>query len=260
VVSRSEMLGGSVDPRLLIIPKRLSSVKRVVAVMSSKGGVGKTLIATLTALALADRGYSVGLLDLDFTNPSTHIVLGVNPLEHKPLEEEGIVPPTVYGVRYLTIAMFSGDKPLPLRGRSVDNAFFELLSITRWSSLDYLLIDTPPGMGDEHLNLLTYIGDRVEALIVTTPSRLAVKSAERLISILRDGGYRVLGLVVNMSTSGEAVREICGKLGVECLGAIPFDERVERALGDVEAVKKTAVWRHVVEIAETISKRGAQPV
>jgi len=253
VESRSEPSSGRVDPRLLVIPHRLSSVKEIVAVMSSKGGVGKTLVATLLSLALRDRGLATGLLDLDFTNPSTHIVLGVNPANLEFTEEKGIIPPVVYGVKYLTIAIFTGDKPLPLRGSSVDNVFLELLSITRWGVLDYLVIDTPPGIGDENLNLLSYMGDRADIVLVTTPSKLALKSVERLLTMLHDAGYRVLGVIGNMDSSG-LVGGFCKQIGVEYLGSLPFDEGVENALGDVTAIKKTSVWKRVFEISGKIAR------
>jgi len=244
---------GRVDPRLLVIPQRLSSIREIVAVMSSKGGVGKTLVATLLSLALSDRGFSTGLLDLDFTNPSTHVVLGVNPANLEFIEEKGIIPPAVHGVKYLTVAMFTGDKPLPLRGFSVDNVFLELLSITRWGVLDYLVIDTPPGIGDENLNLLSYMGDRAEIVLVTTPSKLALKSVERLLAMLRDAGYRVLGVIGNMD-SGGLVEGFCKQVGVEYLGSIPFDEGIENALGDVAAIKKTTVWKRVLEISGKVAR------
>ena len=248
-VLRLERLGGDRDPRLLIIPYRLRNVKRLIAIMSSKGGVGKTVIATLSAVALAEQGFKTGVLDLDFTNPSTHVVLGVDPTKHVPEEEKGIIPPTIHGVKYLSIAMYSGDKPLPLRGDAVDNVFREILAITRWGELDYLLIDTPPGMGDEHLNLLTYLGDRTEIVLVATPSKLAFKSVERLVELLRDGGYRVIGVIGNMDDN-ELVREFCESRGLDYLGSIPYDPSIEKALGDLNAIKQTIVWRKVSELVK----------
>jgi len=235
------------DPRLVIIPFRLAGVKKIIAVMSSKGGVGKTVIASLTSLVLSDRGYRVGLLDLDFTNPSTHIVLGIDPSKHTPVEEKGIIPPIIYGVKYFSIVMYSGDNPLPLRGEAVDDVFREILAITRWGDLDYLIIDTPPGIGDEHLDLLTYIGDRVEALLVSTPSPLAVKSIERLARILIDGGYRIMGLVENMSNN-QYLRETCSKLNIHYLGSIPYVENLDSYFGNLEKLKKTKLWSRLSDI------------
>ncbi len=242
---------GESDPRLFIIPYRLASVKRIIAVMSSKGGVGKTVVATLAALNLASKGFKTGLLDLDFTNPSTHLVLGVNPLDYVPEEEKGILPPVIHGVKYLSIAMYSGDKPLPLRGEGVDNAFREILAITRWGDLDYLLIDTPPGMGDEHLNLLTYLGDRVEIVLVSTPSKLALKSVERLIELLRDGGYKILGLIGNMDDKG-LIEKYCVERRIDYLGSIPYDPEFENVLGDLESIRQTIIWNKLDEIVDKL--------
>ena len=118
------------DPRIAIIEKRFQNVRRVVAVSSGKGGVGKSTIAAALALSLRDRGHSVGLLDLDFTSPATHVILGVEGLY--PEEEYGIVPPLAHGLRYMSITYYSVDKPTPLRGEDVSNAIIELLAITRW--------------------------------------------------------------------------------------------------------------------------------
>jgi len=240
------------DPRLSVIDKRLYSVKRIIAVMSSKGGVGKTIIATTLSLVLNDRGLKTALLDLDFTNPSTHIVLGVNPLMLKPVEDKGIIPPEVNGLKYISITMFTGDKPLPLRGVSVDNLFRELLAITRWGELDYLVVDTPPGLGDEHLELLTHIDKRVEALIVTTPSPLSLRAINRLIEILRDGGYRILGVIGNMD-DGDIVRKYCESEGYRFLGSIPFISDLDKSIGDIDKLKNTRLWIAINGIVDRIT-------
>ncbi len=240
------------DPRILVIPERLSGVKHVVPVMSSKGGVGKTTISVLLALALAEKGYKVGLLDLDFTNPSTHIVLGADPLMIQPIEEKGIVPPLVHGVRYMTLAYYTLNNPTPLRGNAINDVFLELLAITRWGKLDYLLIDTPPGMSDPHLDLLTYLSERVEPLIVATPSPLATKSVERLLILLLEGGYAAKGLIENMSNN-TYLSKLCGKYGVRHLGSIPYYRELDRLIGNVEALKNSPVYGKILGIVELMN-------
>lgn len=239
------------DPRLLVIPKRLAGVKRIIPVMSSKGGVGKTLISTMLSLVSAEKGYKTGLLDLDFTNPSTHIVLGVDPEKLGFVEEKGIIPPLVRGVKYMSIALYSGDNPLPLRGEAVADAFREILAITRWGELDYLFIDTPPGMGDEHLELLTCLGDKLEALLVAAPSPLSVKSVERLIRVLLDGKYRINGLVENMSNTNK-LEYIARKYGIRYLGYIPYYQGIDDIIGNVEEICRTDFWESVRSIFEKI--------
>ena len=140
------------DPRLAVISKRLEDVENIIAVSSGKGGVGKSMIATSLALNLRDRNYKVGLLDLDFTSPSTHFILGIEGLY--PEEEYGIIPPDAHGLSYMSITHYSLDKPAPLRGADVSNAIIELLAITRWGELDYLIIDMPPGIGDATLDVI----------------------------------------------------------------------------------------------------------
>ena len=133
-----------VDSRLDIIATRLKDVGSIIAVSSGKGGVGKSIVASTLALSLHEKGYSVGFLDLDFTSPASHVILGVEGLF--PEEEYGIVPPVAHGIRYMSITYYSLDKPAPLRGVDVSNSIIELLAITRWEELDYLIIDMPPGI------------------------------------------------------------------------------------------------------------------
>jgi ATP-binding protein involved in chromosome partitioning len=234
------------DPRLLIIPRRLSGIKRIIAIMSSKGGVGKTIITTLLALASARKGLKTGLLDLDFTNPSTHIVLGVDPGSLEYREEKGVIPPEINGLKYMTIAIFTRDNPTPLRGDSIDEAFKELLAITIWRDLDVLFIDTPPGMSNIHLNLLSYLGDRTEITLIATPSPLAIKSVERLIQVLIDGGYRINGLIENMTRNGK-LREICMKYGIKYLGSIPYIEDLDNKIGDLTTLLNIKELRYRIE-------------
>ncbi len=241
----------SIDPRLLVIPERIKNIKRIIAVMSSKGGVGKTLVSTILALIASRKGYSTGLLDLDFTNPSTHIVLGIDPESIKFVEEKGVIPPQINGVKYMSIALYAGDNPLPLRGNSVTEAFREILAITRWGGLDYLFIDTPPGIGDEHLELLTYLGDRLEALLIATPSPLAIRSVERLVIMLKDANYRINGLIENMSDK-RALRKLALKHSIRYLGNIPFYKDIDSYIGDVTLLIRTPFWKRLEEIFQLI--------
>ena len=161
-----------VDPRTTVISDRLKAITRIIAVSSGKGGVGKSMVATTLALSLARRGCSVGLFDLDFTSPSTHLILGAE--KAQPKEDKGIIPPEVKGLIYMSLIYYSRDRAAPLRGADVSNALIELLSVTQWGKLDYMIIDMPPGIGDAVLDLLRLV-KRIEFLIVTTPSLLALR-------------------------------------------------------------------------------------
>lgn len=236
------------DPRLTVIEERFSRVRRVIAVASSKGGVGKTLISATLALAAADKGLRPGLLDIDLTNPTAHIVLGVDTEAVKPEEEKGVVPPEVHGVRFMTVAFYSGENPLPLRGSEIDEAFKEILAITRWGELDVLFIDTPPGISNEILDLLSYI-PRVETLVVTTPSPLAIRSTIRLVKMLRDADEDVVGAVVNMVDRGVAdAKRLLRELGMEILGEIPMDPEVDGVLGDPNRLLRTRFGKAVANV------------
>ncbi len=223
------------DPRLVAVVERLKEVRAVVPFLSSKGGVGKTLVSVTTALALVRKGLRVGLLDLDVTNPTVHLVLGVRPGDLAPKEEYGVVPPEVSGVRVMSTVFYTLGKPTPLRGDSISSAIRELLSITRWGPLDVLVVDTPPGMSDELLELLTYIR-RFSSFLVTTPSRLSLESTTRLAELVTG---RVAGVVLNMAWEiPEEAARLADRLSVP-LYTLPYDSSVEVALGDPKRLAET---------------------
>jgi len=228
-----------VDPRTSIINERLKNVKSVIAVSSGKGGVGKSLVATTLALALVKRGFRVGLFDLDFTSPSTHVILGVEGLQ--PKEDKGIVPPTVHGLEYMSIVYYSGDLAAPLRGVDVSNVLVELLSITRWGELDFLVLDMPPGIGDATLDLIRLI-EKIEFLIVTTPSQLAFETVRKLAGLLNELKIPVIGVVENMKMNqSKTIRRQTRKLGLTYLVAIPYDSRIEESIGNTSKLQNTTL-------------------
>lgn len=238
------------DPRLAIIPGRFDNVKRIIAVSSGKGGVGKSMVAVALALSLRAHSHKVGLLDLDFTSPSTHVILGVEGLY--PEEEKGITPPESQGLSYMSIVHYSADEPVPLRGLDASNAIIELLAITRWEELDYLLIDMPPGIGDATLDMLRLI-PRIEFLVVTTPSRLAYESVRKLLVLLKDQKIPTIGVVENMVVKQTGfIKEEIHKIGSRYLGAIDHDASVEAAIGHPEKLEMTHFYRQVEKIGEGI--------
>jgi len=239
-----------VDPRTSIIEERMHGIDRIVAVSSGKGGVGKSLVAATLALALAKKGFSVGLFDLDFTSPSTHIILGIEGVQ--PKEEKGIVPPIVHGIEYMSIIYYSGEHATPLRGADVSNALIELLSITRWERLDFLVMDMPPGIGDATLDLIRLIGN-IEFLIVTTPSQLAFETVRKLASLLKELKIPVVGVIENMKMNdSETIQQRTMKLGVEFLGEISYDPKVEEAIGNANKLLGTIFAKKVEQIASKI--------
>lgn len=236
-----------VDPRLNIISERLAKIGKIIAVSSGKGGVGKSMIASTLALVLSRRGFEVGLLDLDFSCPSTHVILNMGELF--PKEEKGIVPPEAHGLRCMSIVYYARDEPSPLRGVDISNAIIELFAITQWGSLDFLVIDMPPGIGDATLDMIRFI-KRISFLIVTTPSKVAFETVRKLTRLLKDLKVPILGVVENMKMKDSSfIRKQVEMLSVPFLGEIDFDYRLEDSMGDVQKLLETKFAQSVQEIA-----------
>jgi ATP-binding protein involved in chromosome partitioning len=221
-----------VDSRLDVISTRLKDVRNIIAVSSGKGGVGKSIITSTLALSLSERGYSVGLLDLDFTSPSS--------------------PPLAHGIRYMSFTYFSLDKPTPLRGMDVSNSIIELLAITRWGELDYLIIDMPPGIGDAILDLVRLV-EGLNFLLVTTPSKVSYETVKKQITLLKGLNIHVIGLVENMVMNDKQyILERVKDEEISYLGNIDFDHSLEDNLGDVESLKTTNVYSEISKLTDNI--------
>jgi ATP-binding protein involved in chromosome partitioning len=232
----------------------MKGIAKIIAVSSGKGGVGKSLVASTLALTLAKKGYRVGLFDLDFTSPSTHIILGIEGVQ--PKEEKGIVPPIVHGMKYMSIVYYSGEYVAPLRGADVSNALIELLSITRWGKLDFLVIDMPPGIGDATLDLIRLIKN-IRFLIVTTSSQLAFETVRKLTNLLKELKIPIVGAVENMKMNrANIIREQIRKLDIEFLGEIPYDLDVEKAIGDIDKLQNTKLAKKVTKITENLQAKS----
>jgi len=235
------------DPRTSVIGKRLEKVKRIIAVSGGKGGVGKSVISSLLALALSESGKKVGLLDLDLSSPSDHIILGVKNLY--PEEEYGIIPPEFQGIRFMSITLFAKDEPTPLRGGDVSNAIRELLCITRWEDLDFLIIDMPPGIGDELFEAIELL-KRCEFILVTIPSRVAFETVKKLALILREIKSPIIGVIENMKRGeNDFIPKECERLNLDYLGSVRFDEKLEDSIGDSEKIKESKVFEDILRIS-----------
>ncbi len=240
-----------VDPRIFVIEERLRDARRIIAVASGKGGVGKSLIASLISLMLSEEGYRVGLLDLDFYGPSCHIILGAQNL--CPQEERGVIPPSVGGVKLMSLAFYVQDEPLALRGKAVSDAILEMLAITRWGLLDYLIVDMPPGMSDELLDIIKFIR-RCEVLLVSTSSLLSVKTVSRLAKLLLKLRVPVIGVIENMRHyESWQVQAMAREVGVKYLGYLPYDPQIENALGEPRALLKTSLAKRLSQILKRIT-------
>ena len=236
-------MGEALDPRPYAIADRLSGVARIVGVTGSKGGIGKSVVASTLALAWADRGDRVGLFDLDFTSPSDHVVLGAD--RTFPEEQFGIEPHEVHRIHMMSVAFFAGDSAVPLRGAATTNALLELLAITHWGDLDVLILDMPPGLGDTSLDVINLVTG-LEFLLVGNGSRVVIESVHRAVALLSELGVPLIGLLENMSrTDDGAVAALAESFGVDYLGPVPFDPKLEAALGDVERLRQTSVYREL---------------
>jgi len=239
------------EPRTSIIKNRLQNVSRIITVASGKGGVGKSLVASALALSLVKKGKRVGLLDLDLYGPSSHIILGVT--DAFPKEENGLIPPTVHGIKFMSIVYFTEEKPSPFRGVDITNIILELLAITQWGSLDYLIIDMPPGIGDETLDVMRFI-QQSEFLVVTTPSKVAMGAVNKLLVLLKELKKPVLGVLENMAMNDSSyIQKEVKTLGLPYLGKIKFDETLEDAIGNPDQLSTTKFMKELERVLKKIA-------
>jgi ATP-binding protein involved in chromosome partitioning len=176
----------------------IEGVKNLVAVASGKGGVGKTTVAVNLAIALKNMGAAVGLLDADVYGPNVPMMLGTNE-QPRALDERTIIPVQAYGVKMISMGLLNpGDKPLVWRGPMLHSVMQQFLRSVRWGQLDYLVVDLPPGTGDVQLSLIQTVSVS-GAVVVTTPSAVALADVRKAVEMFRQVNVEVLGVVENMS-------------------------------------------------------------
>jgi ATP-binding protein involved in chromosome partitioning len=210
----------------------LDAATRVLAVCSGKGGVGKSTLAANLAVALAQEGKQVGILDADVYGHSVPHVLGIR---QKPvLVDKMIVPPVRHELKLMSIGFFLDDnQPVMWRGPMLHRALEQFLSDVHWGELDVLVVDMPPGTGDVAISLGQLL-PRAETLVVTTPQPAAQEVASRAGAMAQKTGMRLIGVVENMTGEvfgfggGERLAE---ELGVPLLGRVPLDPLL-RECGD----------------------------
>jgi ATP-binding protein involved in chromosome partitioning len=177
--------------------KKLERVGRVILVGSGKGGVGKSFVASGLALALARAGHRTGILDLDIHGASLPAYFGVSP----PLTstKKGLKPKVKEGIEIMSVALFTGNRPVPIRGSEKQNLVNEIFALTDWGRLEYLVVDLPPTTGDEVLSAFSLFGSKSVLILVTTPSPLAVSIVSRLRQLASGEGIPIRGVVINMA-------------------------------------------------------------
>ena len=187
-----------------IILSKLSTVKHTILVLSGKGGVGKTTVACQLAYSLASKGNQVGILDIDICGPSVPQVMGLVGQEvHQ--SSSGWSPVYVddnLGVMSIGFMLPNADDAIVWRGPRKNGLIKQFLTDVDWGSLDYLIIDTPPGTSDEHLSILQYLkGSKVDgAVVVTTPQEVAMADVRKELSFCKKTDLKCLGVIENMST------------------------------------------------------------
>src|SRR5437879_6050272 len=216
----------------------IPGVKNLVAVASGKGGVGKTTVAVNLAVALNRMGASVGLLDADVYGPNVPLMLNTSE-QPKAIDERRILPVEAYGLKMISMGLLNpGDRPMIWRGPMLHSVIQQFLRSVQWGQLEYLIVDLPPGTGDVQLTLIQTVSV-TGAVVVTTPSVVALADVRKAIEMFRQVNVDVLGIVENMSYfncphcqsrldifgHGEG-RRIAQAYGVPLLGEIEIEPQI----------------------------------
>lgn len=266
------------------LPDLLPGVKNIVAVASGKGGVGKSTVCTNLAVALAQKGYKVGLLDADIFGPSVPKMLNVEDAAPALENKEGrdlIVPIENYGVKMLSIGFFvKKEDAVVWRGAMAGNALKQLIGDADWGDLDYFLIDFPPGTSDIHLTLVQTL-PITGAVIVSTPQEVALADARKGISMFTSDKVNVpiLGLVENMAWftpselpenkyyifGKEGCKRLADELNYPLLGQIPIVQTIREGGDDgkpvalqQESITGMAFAQLAEQVVEAIDKRNKE--
>lgn len=262
----------------------LPNVKNIIAVVSGKGGVGKSTVSANLAIALAQGGAKVGLMDADIYGPSVPIMFGVRGERPKMTEVNGkamIVPMEKYGIKFMSIGLLVNEKDaIVWRGPMASSAIRQFVTDVMWEELDYLVIDMPPGTGDIHLTLVQTV-PVTGAIVVTTPQDIALADAKKAVAMFGQAQIKVpiIGLVENMAyfTPAELPNNkyyIFGKDGgkrladefdMNFLGQIPLVQSIREGgdygkpimAGD-EAITKKAFEEFTAAAVRSIAMRNAE--
>lgn len=251
-------------------PEGLQQIKHIVAVASGKGGVGKSTTTVNLALAMAQAGYKVGILDADIYGPSQGLMLGIAEGTHpETMEEKWFVPIDAYGIKVMSMAfLVDANSPMVWRGPMAAGALQQMLLQTQWGKLDYLFVDMPPGTGDIQLTLCQK-AQVSGSVIVTTPQDLALLDARKGIEMFIKVNVPVLGVVENMSTHvcsncnhEEAIfgsgggATLAQQYGTELLASLPLSmairQQVDSGKPTVMASPQAAATQTYKRLANTL--------
>jgi ATP-binding protein involved in chromosome partitioning len=252
----------------------LPGVKHLLAVASGKGGVGKTTVAVNLAIALQRLGATVGLMDADVYGPNVPLMLGATE-QPRMADQQTIVPVEAYGLKTISMGLLNpGDKPLVWRGPMLHSVMQQFLKNVRWGTLDYLIVDLPPGTGDVQLSLIQSVA-LTGAVIVTTPSIVSLADVRKAVEMFKQVNVEILGVVENMSYfscphcsgridvfgHGEGAH-MANTFGVPFLGEIEIDPQI-RIGGDtgkpVASLGEDAPGgKSIYAVARAVAKRAAE--
>jgi ATP-binding protein involved in chromosome partitioning len=222
-------------------PQPLPGVDAIIAVGSGKGGVGKTTLAVNLAVALTKLGHKVGLLDADVYGPNVPLMLGINS-QPRMIGENRIEPVQAFGLKVISVGLLNpGDKPIIWRGPMLHQIIRQFLGLVEWGTLDYLIVDMPPGTGDIALSLVQTV-PLTGAIVVSTPSDVSLQDARKAIEMFRQMKVDIVGVVENMSYfvcphcqhevdifSRGGAEKMAERFAVPFLGNIELDPEVRKA-------------------------------
>jgi len=258
-----------ISPKNPFKKNKINGVKKIIAVSSGKGGVGKSTIAVNLAISLKNLNYNVGILDADIYGPSIPKMMGI---AEKPKSEDGInlIPIKKFNIQCMSIGfMVSEETPMIWRGPMVASTIKTFAHKVLWKDIDFLIIDLPPGTGDALLTFSQEI-DIDGAVIVTTPQDIAVIDVKKGIEMFKRTNVKILGIIENMTsfTSEDGVehfifgkdggKNIANKFNIELLGQIPINinlrKNSDEGLSFVDQFKDHQVSKLFLEIANKITK------
>ena len=229
-----------ISPKTQFKKNKINGVKKVIAISSGKGGVGKSTIAVNLAVAIKNLKYNVGILDADIYGPSIPKMMGIS---EKPKSEDGVnlIPIKKFDIQCMSIGfMVSEETPMIWRGPMVASTIKTFVNKVLWDNIDFLIIDMPPGTGDALLTFSQEI-DIDGAVIITTPQNVAVIDVKRGIEMFKRTNVKILGIIENMTSfkSGDGVehfifgkdgaKNIAHKFNIEILGQIPIDIEISKS-------------------------------
>jgi len=254
-------------------PLPLRGIKHIVAIGSGKGGVGKTTVAVNLAVSLAKLGFSVGLIDADIYGPNVPTMLGAT-TQPRIVGENQIEPLTAHGVKFISIGLISpGDKPMVMRGPMLHQIIKQFLQQVAWGTLDFLLVDLPPGTGDVVISLVQTV-PLTGAVVISTGSSVALQDARKALEMFHQVNVEVLGLVENMSQmtlpdgtiidvfGAGMTQQTAKQYNLPFLGSIDLDPQVreggDRGLPSALAGEGSARGKEFLAIAQKVAAAAAE--